>query len=233
MLAALSLTTILATATPQAPPPTLIILVPTGRVEDGLPVLERHPDPQATLDVLTRGYSGRLLRLFALSQEYLRRTRGRAPQPAYLAFTDTPGGFPRTGFVLDGVRHPDAGWVDLRRTSRLTGRHGATDQIFPHELFHVLAFQLAGPPQRDGGNQIHALGVRTDPVMAFHEGLAEHAQVMAIDDPDAAADTAALRVDQPSLDRARSDIDRYAADLRRWWMPIERQPAIPALVQRR
>ncbi len=145
--------------------------------------------------VLGAGFSGRLLWLYAREQEYLRRARGTAPHPAYLVLSDNQGGFPRVGFVLDGAELRDAGYVDLHRRQDLTGRFGAMDQIFPHELLHVMVQQLAGPPAAGGGNQVHALGVRTDPETAWQEGFAEAMQVLALDDPKAAGPTRALRSD--------------------------------------
>jgi hypothetical protein len=144
-----------------APPPLLVILEPTGKTRDGLPVLTRHRDGARVEAVLARGFSGRLLRLYALEQEFLSRATGRTPEPAYLLLSDRQGGFPQFGFYLDGVKKADVGWVDLHRTSTLSGRFGAMDQIFPHELLHVIVHQLAGEPRESGANQMHALTVLT------------------------------------------------------------------------
>ena len=201
----------------------LIILTPTGETRDGLPVLRPHPDASATASVLTRGFSGRLLKLYALEQEFLRRKTGRAPEPAYLLLSNRQGGFPQFGFYLGDERKSEAGWVDLHRTSSASGRFGAMDQIFPHELLHIIVRQLAGEPQRSGGNQMHAVGVRSDAVTAFSEGLAEHAQILAVDDPDAVAETRALRADDAIRDRASRTMDDYARDLSVAWWPV--QPA--------
>jgi len=201
----------------------LVVLAPTGEVRDGLQVLQRHPDPSATEAALTRGFSGRMLRLYALEQEFLRRKTGRAPEPAYLLLSNRQGGFPQFGFYLGAEKKPDAGWVDLHYSSRLAGEFGAMDQIFPHELLHVIVRQLAGEPRESGGNQMHAIGVRTDPVNAFNEGFAEHVQILAIDDPDALAATHALAQDDNARARADRAIDAYAGNLDHGWWPI--QPA--------
>ena len=174
-----------------APPP-LVVLTPTGTSQGGLPVLARRP-PGEIDRILSRGFSGRLLRLYALEQEYLRRETGTAPEPAYLLLSTQQGGFPRFGFVLDSAPKPDTGYVDLHHSSTPAGRFGAMDQIFPHELLHIIARQLAGEPRESGANQVHAIGVRTDPVTAFQEGFAEHVQVMCVDDPDAHPATRALQ----------------------------------------
>jgi hypothetical protein len=85
------------------------------------------------------------------------------------------------------------------------------DQIFPHELLHVIVRQLAGERRGGGSNQVHAIGVRTDPETAFEEGFAEHAQVMALDDADALPETRAVAGDvalRAWADRKFDDYER-------------------------
>jgi hypothetical protein len=219
-LLAVVLCLLAATAVQAADPPNLVILTPTGQSRDGLPVLTRHPDATAVSNVLTRGFSGRLLRLYAWEQEFLRQRSGRVPEPAYLLLSDRQGGFPQVGFYLDGEKKADAGWVDLHRSSTLSGRFGAMDQIFPHELLHVIVRQLAGEPRESGGNQVHAVGVRTDPMNAFGEGFAEHVQILAVDDDGAVPETVALRKDTAAKQRADAALPAFARDLTRPWWPI-------------
>jgi hypothetical protein len=199
---------ITAPAIASAQPTRLVVLGPTGASQGALPVLERRP-PGDIDRLLARGFSGRLLRLYALEQEYLRREAGITPEPAYLLLSTQQGGFPRFGFVLDRELKPHAGYVDLHRSSTPVGRFGAVDQIFPHELMHVIVRQLAGEPRESGANQVHAVGVRTDPVTAFQEGFAEHAQIMSVDDPDAPPATRALPQDRNTRARAELEFDRY------------------------
>jgi hypothetical protein len=196
-----------------APQPLLVVLQPTGQIRNGLPVLTPHRQAAAVDRVLTHGFSGRLVRLYAMEQEYLRRATGIAPEPAYLLLSTRQGGFPQVGFSLDGQAKPSAGWVDLHRSSSLAGRFGAMDQVFPHELLHVIVRQLAGEPRESGSNQVHAIGVRTDPVTAFQEGFAEHAQILSIDDPEAMPDTAALAGDLDVVRRTQRELDGYGRDL--------------------
>lgn len=198
----------------------LVVLRATGETRNGLPVVQPHPDPFAVEAVLTRGYSGRLLRLYAFEQEYLRRKTGRSPDPAYLVLSDRQGGFPGRGFYLGDEKKPDAGWVDLHRSSRVSGRFGTMDQIFPHELLHVIVRQLAGEPRASGSNQVHAVGVRTDPVVAFSEGFAEHAQILAVDDADAVDETRTLPGRADMSARANREVAAYSRDLTRQWWPI-------------
>jgi hypothetical protein len=210
MVRGILLVCLLALATPAfgGPPPRLVVLTPAGETTAGLPVLVRRP-PGEVDRVLSRGFSGRLLRLYALEQEYLRRETGASPEPAYLLLSTRQGGFPRFGFVLDGTPKPEAGYVDLHHRSMPAGRFGAMDQIFPHELLHVMVRQLAGEPRESGANQVHAIGVRTDPVTAFQEGFAEHVQIVCADDADAHPTTRALIDDAATRARAELEFERY------------------------
>lgn len=200
------------TAQAQSPPP-LVVVRPTGETRNSLPVFSPHPQELAVAGALTRGFSGRLLRLYAMEQEYLRRRGGPAPEPAYLLLSSRQGGFPEFGFVLDTVQKPGVGYVDLPHSQTLIGRFGAMDQIFPHELMHIIVRQLAGPPRESGANQVHAVGVRTDPARAFSEGFAEHAQILAVDDPDAARETRALLQNGDVRARAGREVAAFAREL--------------------
>ncbi len=193
--------------------PLLVVLEETGETRDGRPVLRLHPAPKAALTVLTRGLSGALLRAYAMEQEYLRQAEQRAPEPAYLLLSSRQGGYAREGFWLEDQDKPQAGYVDLHRDWPLAGKYGAVDQLFPHELTHVIRRQLAGPLQDGGTNQVHALGVRTDRVVAFNEGLAESLQALAIDHPDAAAPTAALADDEVLPARVERQLAAYRREL--------------------
>ncbi len=200
---------------PPPPAPAIVILTDTGVKHGSLPVFERHPDPERLVALLTRGYSGRLLRLYVLAQRFANPER--PPQPAYLLLSRNQGGFPRFGFEIDGAGGPGLAYVDLHARSTPSGRFGAIDQIYPHELLHLIVHDLAGEPPEGGANQVHAVGVRTDRITAFNEGFAEHGQVMAIDAPDAAPETGALAADVLTRDRAFDAMARYRAALSARW----------------
>jgi hypothetical protein len=198
----------------ELPAPDLIILSDTGQQHDGRPIVVRASQPEH-LAVLRRGYSGRLLRLYRLAQRYAHPER--EPQPAYLLLSDNEGGFPRFGFELDGKVYPDTAYVDLERRSDLSGRAGAMDQIFPHELLHIIVKALAGEAPEGHASQVHAIAVRTDRVTAFNEGFAEHGQLMAIDAEDGMPETRALATDIASLDRTREHFDAYGRAMTARW----------------
>jgi hypothetical protein len=209
-------------------PPLLEVLRETGGTRDGLPVYGPHAEAGRYVAALCRGLSGRLLRLYALEQRYLQAQTGTRPEPAYLLVSSHMGGFPRFGFYLGSLDKRSAGYVDLPATPRIGGRFGAMDQIFPHELGHVILVQLAGPPKRGGSNQMHAIGVRTDPYNAFNEGFAEHFQVMAVDDPDALPETRALLPDRFFERRTSMQFREYAQELQAGWpAPGRRRIAFP------
>lgn len=190
-------------------PELLIVLADSGKTQGAFPVFLRHPHPRPYLDALQRGYSGRLLLVYRAAL----RAAGRPVEPAYLCITRHQGGFPRRGFVLDGVSKPESLYVDLVGGMDLHGRFGAMDQIFPHELFHHIAALLCGEPKPGGSNQTHAIGVRTDPVTAFNEGIAEHCQILAIDDPDAHPFTKRLGSDGALRQRAFAQMEAYGREL--------------------
>jgi hypothetical protein len=81
--------------------PLLVVLTDTGKIRDGYPVLRHHPDDARIASVLSRGFSGKILRLYRLEQTYLERAARIRPEPAYLLFSNHQGGFPRFGFYLE------------------------------------------------------------------------------------------------------------------------------------
>jgi hypothetical protein len=186
------------------------VLSAIGERRADLPVAVAHPEPDPYLRVLTRGYAARLLRLYQLEQRFVRP--GHKPQPGLLVITDTQGGFPRWGLYLDSPQ-PGLAYVDLHRRSVPSGRPAAIDQIFPHELLHIIVRDLAGAPPRGYATQVHAVGVKTDRITAFGEGFAEHAQVMAIDDADAAPDTRGIALDVGARNVAFQQFGAYRAAL--------------------
>jgi hypothetical protein len=98
MLAGLTLALVPVLVDAQGGP--LVVVTDTGNVRDGLPVLTPDPGGLEVRRVLSRGFSGRLLRLYQLEQVFLATRGGPQPEPAYLALTSNQGGFPRLGFYL-------------------------------------------------------------------------------------------------------------------------------------
>jgi hypothetical protein len=160
----------------------------------------------------------------------------RQPQPGYLLLSNNQGGFPRFGMLLDGRSMPDTAYVDLHRNGNLTNRFGAMNQIYPHELLHLMVSDLLGPMPDGRDNQVHALGVRTDRVTAFSEGFAEHAQPMAVEAQGVSPVTSRLPSDPELLAAAGEQFAAYrdavaarwsiapSADVRRVVQPAQGVP---------
>jgi hypothetical protein len=107
----------------------LVVLADTGKIREGHPVLMHHQDEAAISGILSRGFSGRILRLYRLEQTYLERAAGIRPEPAYLLFSKHQGGFPRFGFYLNDEDKRHVGYVNLYQTKRLTGQFVSDDQV--------------------------------------------------------------------------------------------------------
>lgn len=171
----------------------IVVLSDTGQTRDGLPVFVLHPQNAKIAAQLDRGVTGELLRVYRMLQVRRQRRNGTEIEPAYLLLSDRQGGFAKYGFWLGAQKKPQAAYVDIHRAWKVSGQFGAIDQIFPHELTHAILHLLGiSAPPGGGGNQVHALTVRTDRFTAFNEGLAEHVQIMAVDHPGAAPETRAL-----------------------------------------
>lgn len=199
--------------------PELMVLTATGETREGLPVLTRHPDADAIEHALSTGFPKRILRLFRLVQNFRSIQDGIKPEPAYLYLSENQGGFPRYGFFLDSEKKPETAYVDLHKSSAIVGQFGAVDQIFPHELGHVFIRQLIGELGDGGANQIHSTALRTDRVVAFNEGFAEHFQIMTLDSPEAPPETARLKRDEKARTKAARNLRRYRRALEAHWAP--------------
>ncbi len=197
--------------------PLLVILTDTGRTREGLPVLSHHADEKSIAKALSRGFTLKILRLYRDVQIYMKPGTNTRPEPAYLLFSSRQGGFPRFGFCLDDQIKPGIGYVDLFKTKNLAGRFGSVDQIFPHELGHIIVRLLSGEPAPGGSNQLHAIGARTDQKVAFQEGFAEHLQIMAIDDPESDPATHALATEDAERRLAERLLALYLRELRAAW----------------
>lgn len=208
--------------TSGAEQPLLVILEETGQTREGFPVLRVHPEQDRIVRTLSRGFSGRLVRLYREVQDERHKAGGPQPEPAYLLFSSQQGGFPRLGFCLGSEDKRQVWYVDLHRRQNLVGRFGAMDQIFPHELGHIILHQLAGEPKPCCANQVHAVGVRTDAVTAFNEGFAEHLQVMALDDPDADPATRALTTNTQLREQAEERLRTYRREMTARWSSFTR-----------
>ena len=115
-------------------------------------------------------------------------------EPAYLFLSDRQGGFPAESFWLeqpDGALREKRGvpFVDtvVDEHDLDPGTIDGLEEIFAHELGHLVMAALAGPAPRRASSATHFVTVRTDAWTAFVEGWGEHFQPLGLDRDRAAA----------------------------------------------
>ena len=178
---------------------------PTGTLRDVLVTADPAKDELARLTAAMysdpASYPCFVLRLHQWVKNYAAHNtplseaeRVALNEPTYFFLSDRQGGFPAQGFWLeqaDGTlrdmnRVP---FVDVQfEAESLNGNDfGDIDQIFAHELGHLLLRELTGEPEGKASNAVHFITVRTDAWYAFDEGWGEHFQPAAIDHSRSAA----------------------------------------------
>jgi hypothetical protein len=119
---------------------------------------------------------GAIVRRVAAAQ----RTGGQVIQPTWLMLTEEGGGFAKRGFWLreaGGDRFVDQPFVALVVDAQSIA-DGSFEEIFAHELGHVLLRRLI-PHLPDGMSRIpHGSLAVTDDPTAFDEGFAIHFQAL-------------------------------------------------------
>ena len=172
------------------------------------------------------GYGQFVLRLDRYARTWLLRDpstpaarRGPLSQPAYLFLSDREGGFPANSFWLeqpDGSLREmrDVAFVDMVVRDRdLGGRTiDGLEEIYAHELGHLVMAALAGPMPHRASSAMHFVTVRTDAWYAFTEGFGEHFQPVGLDHPPGT---------RPSEPRAASALESE----RRWYGRFAREEA--------
>jgi len=165
------------------------------------------------------GFSQLVLRLDRYTKQYLLEDsslpagrRAALEQPAYLFLSDRQGGFPAEHFWLeqaDGTLKEmrDVPFVDTVVDGRDldSGSIDGPEQIYAHELGHLIMAALAGTAPHKASSAMHFMTVRTDPWYAFTEGFGEHFQPMALDH---------YRGEVPAARR-----NPPPSDLERFWQP--------------
>jgi hypothetical protein len=142
---------------------------------------------RAAAVLLEQSYAQESLVLHQYVKNFLAHQPGVDPavasEPTYFVPGGT-GGYANLGFWLED----DQGQIiDKRTTSYVWGLSvdegywGDFEQLFPHELGHVMLAELAGWQQGTLAAQIHQVTMVTDHFVAFNEGWAEHFQAVAVD----------------------------------------------------
>ncbi len=206
MLAAVPLCSILIWAAPQRVPIPCEVLVPivdsrqsvvTAAAPDGkvYPVFRAAPKSQLLTLVrreLDTSFAQQVLRLDRYARNLLiaRRDKAGAPveealvAPMYLLLSTEEGGFPRFGFWLQDAgerrRLVMAGYVDLVVSAESVDT-GGFEEIFSHELGHLILKALTGGLPNGSSSKMHQSMTVTDYPTAFDEGFAEHFQPLVRD----------------------------------------------------
>lgn len=147
------------------------------------PILKRA----AVTDALAKAIAaeatrGALKFVLALDEEAQRLAGAPKPEPTYLLRSDEDGGFARRGFWLSDANnkvawHSDP-YVDLV-VDKQSVEDGGFEEIFAHELGHVLLRRLVPKLPNGYSRTPHSSLAVTDYPTAFDEGFAIHFQSVA------------------------------------------------------
>jgi hypothetical protein len=169
----------------------------TAPAPDGksYPVFQAAPPSklvEAIRKELATSYAQQALRLdrYARNLVLSKRTGAHGPAeewltaPMYFLLSTQDGGFARFGFWLQddsGNRKLVlAGYVDML-VEEEDCSHGCIEEIFSHELGHLILRTLAGSLAHGNSRKMHQSMTITDYPTAFDEGFAEHFQPLSRD----------------------------------------------------
>ena len=144
-----------------------------------MPVLQLAPDSMLRRALVKESMRGTVA--FALKlDEQAQRASDQGVQPTWLMLTDEEGGFAKRGFWLreGGVdRFVDQPFVALVVDARSIA-DGSFEEIFAHELGHVLLRRLIPRLPAGMSRVAHGSLTVTDDPTAFDEGFAIHFQAL-------------------------------------------------------
>lgn len=140
--------------------------------------------------VLSSGLAQKMLRLNHYAQNLIQsetagsRATVKFITPMYLLLSEEEGGYARFGFWLEqpsGQHKPiKSGYVNLVVDDQSVNT-GHFEEIFCHELGHVILRELIGDLSCGPNRKMHLSMTLTDYPTAFDEGYAEHFQPLARD----------------------------------------------------
>ena len=162
---------------------------PDGRLYPVFRPAEGSAFIQRVRQVMATSFAQQVLRLDRYARNLMLHDPSGAGQqrwkePMYLLLSEEEGGFARDGFWLEdpraGRRLVPAGYVDL-----VVGEEdiadGNLEEIFSHELGHLILRSLLGEIQGGPSRKMHQSMTVTDYPTAFDEGFAEHFQPLVRD----------------------------------------------------
>jgi hypothetical protein len=172
-----------------------VVLTATAPDGRAYPVFHVAPPSELVAHVkrgLETSYAQQVLRMDRYARDLVAAKRVKAGlsdeawlhAPMYLLISGEEGGFARFGFWLeDDARKRQlilAGYVDLVITDDSVNT-GDFEEIFSHELGHLILKALAGAPEAGQSRKMHQSMTVTDYPTAFDEGFAEHFQPLVRD----------------------------------------------------
>ncbi|MCX7711813.1 MAG: helix-hairpin-helix domain-containing protein [Clostridia bacterium] len=162
--------------------PEVVILSTTNEQKDGFAVLEEGWQNQSVQALINNSFMKKSLQIYSIAQKYS-NTKG---EPFYLTFKPNSGEYGRIGFYLKKggtlIDKTSSPYIELN-TEELTSspaRLQSLTQIFPHEMGHVLVGMTVPSMKEEkmGSLEMHNSNVITQYSTAFHEGFAEHFEII-------------------------------------------------------
>jgi DNA uptake protein ComE-like DNA-binding protein len=150
--------------------------------EPQAPILKRAPNDALTKGIVQETSRGATKFMLGLDEQAQRIAGTTAPEPTYLLRSQEEGGYARRGFWLGDannnlVWHADP-YVDLV-VDKESVEDGGFEEIFAHELGHVLLRRLVPRLPNGLSRTPHSSLAVTDYPTAFDEGFAIHFQGLA------------------------------------------------------
>jgi hypothetical protein len=170
---------------------------PDGKTYPVFRLAPSSPLVTKAAEVLRTGFAQQVLRLDRYARnlllwEHRQQATAAAPpqrltEPMALLMSTEEGGFARDGYWLEDAeghrRLILAGYVDLVVNERSVA-DGDFDEIFSHELGHLILRALVGPLPSGPSHTMHMSMAITDFPTAFDEGFAEQFQPLSRDASD-------------------------------------------------
>jgi hypothetical protein len=159
-----------------------VVMRAAPKGEPQAPILQRAPNDAITKAIALEAARGATKFMLALDEQAQRIAGAATPAPTYLLRSQEEGGFARRGFWLGDVNskliwHADP-YVDLV-VDKQGLDDGSFEEIFAHELGHVLLRRLVPKLPNGLSRTAHSSLTTTDYPTAFDEGFAIHFQGLA------------------------------------------------------
>ena len=169
-------------SSPEAPK--VVLLETTNEKKDGYCVLKESTQYQDILVTLKNSFARNSLLLYSQALKYADLTN----EPLYLSIRQGSGKTGQTGFYLKKdnqlINKTKTPWIEMgtEDANKNQAYLSSFTQIFPHEMGHILldltAPAFSSDKQGISTLEMHNSNVVTDYATAFHEGFAEHFEIL-------------------------------------------------------